>query len=180
MERARKVIYALMVLIPLAAVLFVLGTIHWLLLLAGLAAALAGVLVLQKLGIIAPLRRGMAEEEPDEPPLPPTEHNVKHVYMVLSEGDSLEAQRIRVDREHFTIGREPDNDWVLGSARVSRHHLSIDYSPEENACYVSDCGSRNGTFLNGRRLEKGERCKLVQGDYLMIDDRSFNVQYAHF
>ncbi len=51
---------------------------------------------------------------------------------------------------HTTIGRAPDNDIVLGSATVSGYHAEIRY---ENGQYVlHDKNSRNGTYVNGRRI----------------------------
>lgn len=178
MDRTRRIVYTLLALIPIVGVLFILATIHLLLMLVGLVVTLAGLLVLKQMGVIQPLPEKKSPQT-DEPPLPPPPQ-MQHVYMVLSERDSLDSERILVNRESFTIGRQPDNDWVLNSDRVSRHHLQIDYNPDENACYVTDMGSANGTYLNGERLKKGERHMLIQGDNLMIDDRSFNVQYAYY
>lgn len=52
------------------------------------------------------------------------------------------------------VGSGPDNDWVLADPYVSHHHAVL--SPDGDGLQVVDRGSRNGTFLNGARVQKGE------------------------
>ncbi|MGH7753496.1 MAG: sigma 54-interacting transcriptional regulator [Gemmatimonadales bacterium] len=49
------------------------------------------------------------------------------------------------------VGRAPDSDLVLGDETVSWRHLSLERAPE--GIRVRDLASRNGTFLDGRRIE---------------------------
>ena len=51
-------------------------------------------------------------------------------------------------RSERKIGRAPDNDLVLDSPSVSRHHACIRYDSNWSATLV-DLGSSNGTFVNG-------------------------------
>jgi predicted component of type VI protein secretion system len=51
----------------------------------------------------------------------------------------------------LTIGREPEAALCINHQIVSRRHAMITFA---NGCYLlRDLGSRNGTFLNDRRLE---------------------------
>jgi pSer/pThr/pTyr-binding forkhead associated (FHA) protein len=50
-----------------------------------------------------------------------------------------------------TIGRMPDNDVVVQDACVSRRHCAI-MVHASNVCELHDVASKNGTFINGRRL----------------------------
>lgn len=50
-----------------------------------------------------------------------------------------------------TIGREPPSQILLSESGVSRTHLRIQY--DEDHWSLTDVGSRNGTFLDGVRVE---------------------------
>jgi two-component system response regulator HupR/HoxA len=64
-----------------------------------------------------------------------------------------------------TIGRAPGNSLVLDDPRVSRHHVVVRLH-EDGSYVVSDLGSSNGTYLNGRRVLLPER--LRHNDELTI------------
>jgi pSer/pThr/pTyr-binding forkhead associated (FHA) protein len=70
-----------------------------------------------------------------------------------------------VDRPLF-VGTEADCDLVLpsgpGVGHPSRRHALL--SPEADCVWLEDLGSRNGTFLNDKKLEKGIRTRLRSGD----------------
>jgi hypothetical protein len=55
--------------------------------------------------------------------------------------------------ETHTLGRHRNNDIVITDPKVSSFHARIDRGPE--GFLVVDLKSRNGTFLNGRRIETG-------------------------
>jgi hypothetical protein len=66
-------------------------------------------------------------------------------------------------REITRIGRAVDNDMVLSDQAVSRHHAEI--RREDNAFVIIDMASRNGTYLNGERVE---RASLRDGDRIQM------------
>jgi len=51
----------------------------------------------------------------------------------------------------ITIGRSSENDVVINDTKVSRHHLQIIHDDYGNF-RLSDFGSANGTFVNGRKI----------------------------
>jgi pSer/pThr/pTyr-binding forkhead associated (FHA) protein len=51
----------------------------------------------------------------------------------------------------FTIGRSEENDLPVGVAGISRRHAIISHFDGE--ARISDCGSQNGTFINGRQVD---------------------------
>lgn len=63
----------------------------------------------------------------------------------------------------MTIGRGPENQLVLSDLQVSRHHARLDIGP--GVFELIDLNSANGTFLNGKRIE---RELLGDGDIISI------------
>lgn len=51
----------------------------------------------------------------------------------------------------LTIGRGPDNDIVINDHTVSRHHVQL-IQHNDGRFSISDIGSKNGTFVNGKRI----------------------------
>lgn len=66
--------------------------------------------------------------------------------------------------ESFTIGRSGANDLNVKDADVSRRHCLIEADSEGNF-FIEDLGSRNGTFVNGRKAGKQF---LQHGDYIRV------------
>jgi len=64
------------------------------------------------------------------------------------------------------IGRTAHNDIPLEHHGISREHAII--TQDQGAYYITDLGSRNGTFVNGRAIE--EKTKLADGDLLRFCD----------
>lgn len=67
---------------------------------------------------------------------------------------------------HLTLGRSDDNDIVLPGEQfpsVSLHHALLEMT--EEGLMVQDLGSRNGTLVNSKPIE---RAKLVAGDILQL------------
>ena len=58
------------------------------------------------------------------------------------------------DGSRLTIGRHPDNDIVPKDAAVSKHHAIIERKGEK--LIVLDKESRNGTFVNGIKVQSAE------------------------
>lgn len=71
----------------------------------------------------------------------------------------------------LTIGRGRDNSIVLDDMLVSRRHVRI--TADDDGLVLEDLGSRNGTFVNGRRVE---RTHLSEGDRIGIGSATFEVR----
>ncbi|MBI4917293.1 MAG: sigma 54-dependent Fis family transcriptional regulator [Acidobacteria bacterium] len=61
------------------------------------------------------------------------------------------------------VGAAAENDLVLRIAGVSHHHALIGI--DDAGLWLRDLGSKNGTFLNGRRVEE---CRVKLGDIVGI------------
>lgn len=64
------------------------------------------------------------------------------------------VRNVAIGPAGLAIGRDPDNDLVIDSPKVSRQHARIQY--ENQKYWISDLNSRNGTFLSNKRLITGE------------------------
>jgi serine phosphatase RsbU (regulator of sigma subunit)/pSer/pThr/pTyr-binding forkhead associated (FHA) protein len=80
------------------------------------------------------------------------------------------GRRIELEQDRAVIGRHPECDIVLDVAAVSRQHAVL--SRREGKFYLEDLGSRNGTYVNGRRLS--EVTPLAGGDRVVICDVTFD------
>jgi FHA domain len=65
--------------------------------------------------------------------------------------DAGRLTRVNVASRRFTIGRDPENDLVIKRTGLSRRQALIESF--DNTLQISDCGSSNGTFVNGNRVE---------------------------
>ena len=66
----------------------------------------------------------------------------------------------------FTIGLDPSNALHLPDMLVSRRHAYLE-TKENGECWLYDCGSRNGTYVNGEPLRGKERL-LKDNDKISI------------
>ncbi len=69
------------------------------------------------------------------------------------------------------VGRGEGSDVVLADPSVSREHAIVDVRGRE--AFVRDLGSTNGTFVNGRRVEKHP---LRDGDELLFGNTSMRFE----
>jgi diguanylate cyclase (GGDEF)-like protein len=83
-------------------------------------------------------------------------------YLIVLSGGIPGAMLALADGPNW-IGRAPDNALLLADASISRQHACIEIDPGGPA-HLTDSGSTNGTFVNGRRLPPGERTELEDGD----------------
>lgn len=75
-----------------------------------------------------------------------------------------EDRRVLVEGSKFVIGRHSENDLCIPNGRLSRQHVKIEAFGE--FFVVSDCGSSNGTTLNGAELR--DPVALKDGDLLNL------------
>jgi pSer/pThr/pTyr-binding forkhead associated (FHA) protein len=61
------------------------------------------------------------------------------------------APRFPLDKPEIGVGRTPDNLMHIDHPELSRHHAR--FLRRENDTLLQDLNSRNGTFVNGRRLD---------------------------
>ncbi len=83
-------------------------------------------------------------------------------YVVLNT-ESGTRQLSLVGLNCWTVGRSDDNNLVLPDRWISRNHAMVQMM-ETGEFYLIDLGSRNGSFINGRRVSVP--VTLADGDHL--------------
>ncbi|PCJ63422.1 MAG: hypothetical protein COA79_01025 [Planctomycetota bacterium] len=73
-------------------------------------------------------------------------------------------QQIEVATKKVVIGRHSGDDLTLNDAKSSRSNTEIEYKNKKY--FIRDRGSRNGTFVNGTKIE--EALELKYGDKILI------------
>jgi type VI secretion system protein ImpI len=76
-----------------------------------------------------------------------------------------------------TIGRLPDNDWVLPDPYVSSRHARIRF---QNGAFLIEDTSTNGVFINSpdNRLVRGQPYTLKSGDRIFIEPYEIKASIA--
>jgi pSer/pThr/pTyr-binding forkhead associated (FHA) protein len=73
-----------------------------------------------------------------------------------------------------TIGRSGENDIHLKDSTVSSHHAKI--VTYFDASYIEDLDSTNGTFVNGKRVQKHI---INPGDVISVGTHTLKVENEH-
>ncbi|BBO35487.1 FHA domain-containing protein [Lacipirellula parvula] len=90
------------------------------------------------------------------------------VTLKVLEGAKVGA-KIAIKKAEFTIGRSQSCSLCAGSSAVSRQHCLI--SRDESKVTVQDMGSRNGTLVNGNKIEGA--VELASGDEITVGPLKF-------
>lgn len=72
-----------------------------------------------------------------------------------------------------TIGRDPDNDIVVGDDSISRKHAEI--LAGKDGLLIRDLGSANGTFVNGSRVDSSP---IADQDVVRLEEFEFKLSLA--
>jgi uncharacterized protein YkwD len=82
---------------------------------------------------------------------------------------------LALGRDEVSVGSAPDNKLVLSGDTVSRHHAVLARNGREYR--VTDLGSTNGTYVNGRRIRdsatvrSGDEIRFGAASYVLRDLR---------
>jgi predicted component of type VI protein secretion system len=90
-------------------------------------------------------------------------------------GGRNDCREIRITVPEFIIGRGDEAHLKPSSDLISRKHCSIRL--ENGSVQVADMGSRNGTYINGARLEGPSQVR--SGDRLRVGRLQFEIIIDH-
>lgn len=82
---------------------------------------------------------------------------------------------IKPGGRRLSVGRGADNELHLDHGSVSKIHAALVMN-REGTLLVSDTGSTNGTYINGRRLAYGEARQIEDGDVVSFGDVEVRFQ----
>jgi len=85
--------------------------------------------------------------------------------------EGQEDRSFPLSRDSSTLGRHRNNDIVISDPKVSSFHARIDRTTE--GYLLVDLGSRNGSFVNGRRVTRHD---LASGDEVRVGTARLNYQ----
>jgi hypothetical protein len=86
------------------------------------------------------------------------------VPVLISQTGKLTGARWPLNRDEILIGRSPECDYVIDDRQVSRKHARV--FRMNDGYYLSDLGSKNGTYLNGSTID--EPVLLQDGDVIQV------------
>ncbi len=87
------------------------------------------------------------------------------VKLIVASGKSA-GRSIAIKRNKLLIGRAEECDIRPLSEDVSRRHCQVTVEPTQ--VWVEDLGSRNGTFVNGAKIESRTRTGVSNGDVIRV------------
>ena len=90
-------------------------------------------------------------------------------------GGAKSGLEIPLKKDEFTIGRSSECTLRAGSDAISRKHCIIRLG--RSTIKIADLGSRNGTFVNGKRID--QETPLSSGDEVRVGPLRFEVVAQH-
>jgi hypothetical protein len=95
----------------------------------------------------------------------------------------IEKRKNITSPDMIAIGRSPENDIVLYNRLVSKSHAFLDLSVSDEAIFLIDNFSTNGTFVNDIELSPTGNYKLADGDEISFGPETkvvyFSTQLFH-
>lgn len=111
-----------------------------------------------------------APADPARVPVDPAPRPVARCRFFMTRLRTGETFEVRGRR--FVVGKSKHSSFqVRDTTTVSRSHAI--FSVQGDVCTITDDDSRNGTFVNGQRLEAGETMELEDGDTVRMSDVDF-------
>ncbi|HAF17773.1 MAG: FhaA domain-containing protein [Thermacetogeniaceae bacterium] len=93
-----------------------------------------------------------------------------YIVTIVSGPDQGKSITIKRDASYY-IGRKSTNHLVLTDINASRDHAYLEL--RNGVLHIVDLGSRNGTYVDGIRVEQYE---LEDGDQFQIGDNLFRIE----
>jgi signal transduction histidine kinase/ActR/RegA family two-component response regulator len=83
------------------------------------------------------------------------------------------GRSFELKNDTIRVGRSPDNDIQMRDVAISREHLKI--TKKRNKFFIEDLGSKNGTFLNRKRIRPVREIEVKKGTAINIGNIFFSL-----
>jgi pilus assembly protein CpaF len=97
-------------------------------------------------------------------------------YLLITDRRDGTQRRAPVETSPFRIGKKPSCELTLDRVNISREHCAIVLA--NGAATIRDLGSRNGTYVNGKRITGDE--KLPDGAMIQLGDFTLLFRTGQF
>lgn len=79
---------------------------------------------------------------------------------------SSKGRSFPLNADEFSIGRSPGNDIQIEGVSVSRKHAQL--IKKQDKYFIKDLNSKNGIYIDGNKMNPGERCEVTEGELISI------------
>ena len=116
------------------------------------------------------------KEKPYEKGEVPKQEKVRQLLLKMKEGK--QPLSFRVYKKEFVIGRNARiSDGVIsGNTKIGRQHCKILFS--ENKYFLMDLNSKNGTFLNGKKISENMIKEIAENDIIRLANVDFVAKFV--
>ena len=91
--------------------------------------------------------------------------------------DKKTNSQIPINKKDFKIGREEKYvDYVTSEPTVGRLHASIVLDEQGKIVFVRDANSKNGTFVNGEKIQSNINVQIKDGDVIRFGRDEYILQ----
>ena len=92
------------------------------------------------------------------------------MFRIILKFNGTVLKELKIDQDEIIIGRDEGNDIQIDNIAVSREHAKICKGP--NHYFIEDLNSTNGTFINGKKINKKF---LKEDDEVSIGKHSLQI-----
>ena len=118
------------------------------------------------------------QQEPEQ-----SSQGVKHKGALGARVMEIKKRKNIANPDMITIGRSPENDIVLYNRLVSKYHAFLDLAASDEAIFLVDNYSTNGTFVNNIELSPTGNYQLAEGDEISFGPETkvifFSPKFFH-
>src|SRR5262249_30188619 len=104
----------------------------------------------------------------------PSESKETAGYSLRLRGSGLDLTAHLTEGGRAAAGRSRDNQIVIDDVTVSNFHAAFAMG-SNGVLWLTDLGSSNGTYVNGVRLNSGEKAAVRSGDRIRIGDMELTL-----